>query len=168
VATENKVSDLKLTIVKKVLGSLEELLSSTQSPIEELFLLQFLLLSDEFKITAYGIYDGAEMVGLYPCAETEWYGHKVIITPQYKIENYLTVDFKINLPDKNKTIIIECDGHEFHEKTKEQAQKDKKRDRKLANQEFFVLRFTGSEIYNDPQKCIKEVESLIIRLARGR
>lgn len=54
------------------------------------------------------------------------------------------------------------DGHEFHEKTKQQAQYDKKRDRKLTKLGYKILRFTGSEIYNDVRKCIMEVEDLII------
>jgi very-short-patch-repair endonuclease len=53
-------------------------------------------------------------------------------------------------------IIIECDGHNFHEKTKEQAQKDKERDRNLQLEGYQVIRFTGSEIFNSPAKCAAE------------
>ena len=45
-------------------------------------------------------------------------------------------------------IAVECDGHEFHEKTKQQAARDKARDRD---------RFTGSEIWKDPGACADEV-----------
>lgn len=54
-------------------------------------------------------------------------------------------------------IIIECDGHEFHERTKEQAQSDKQRDRNLQLSGHFVLRFTGSEIFESPRRCAYEV-----------
>jgi very-short-patch-repair endonuclease len=57
-------------------------------------------------------------------------------------------------------VIVECDGHDFHEKTKEQAQRDKSRDRYLTSQGYRVLRFTGSEIYRDAEKCAKEVAAL--------
>ncbi|MFH1538777.1 MAG: DUF559 domain-containing protein [bacterium] len=54
-------------------------------------------------------------------------------------------------------IIVECDGHDFHEKTKGQAKKDKQRDRILQSTGFKVFRFTGSEIWDDPIKCVDEV-----------
>ena len=49
---------------------------------------------------------------------------------------------------------VECDGHDFHEKTKEQAARDKKRDRDLQALGYRVLRFSGSEIYRDVNACI--------------
>lgn len=53
-------------------------------------------------------------------------------------------------------LFIECDGHNFHEKTKEQAAKDKSRDRAFAKAGYHIIRFTGSEIYNDPLRCARE------------
>jgi hypothetical protein len=53
--------------------------------------------------------------------------------------------------------IIECDGHDFHEKTKEQAARDKARDRYFSVNGWHVLRFTGSEIYADALECSTEV-----------
>lgn len=58
--------------------------------------------------------------------------------------------------------IVECDGHEFHEKTKAQAARDKKRDRYLQSEGYPVLRFTGSEIYRDPQARAMEVLNSIM------
>jgi very-short-patch-repair endonuclease len=54
-------------------------------------------------------------------------------------------------------IIVECDGHEYHERTKEQARRDKKRDRFFTAKGFKVLRFTGSEIWADPDSCAEEI-----------
>ncbi len=54
-------------------------------------------------------------------------------------------------------IIVECDGHEFHEKTKEQAAHDKRRDRALFSEGWPVLRFTGSEIRADAAGCARQV-----------
>lgn len=48
--------------------------------------------------------------------------------------------------------VVELDGHDFHERTKEQASRDKKRDRDLAAIGLPVIRFTGSDIYKDPVK----------------
>ncbi|KAA0117930.1 DUF559 domain-containing protein [Methylobacterium sp. P1-11] len=59
--------------------------------------------------------------------------------------------------DKNHMAVVECDGHEFHERTKEQAQRDRSRDRRLQEAGYRVFRFTGSEIYRDPLGCAREV-----------
>jgi hypothetical protein len=45
---------------------------------------------------------------------------------------------------------LECDGHDFHERTKEQAERDKERDRNIQAAGWEVARFTGSEITRDP------------------
>lgn len=58
-------------------------------------------------------------------------------------------------------LIVECDGHDFHEKTKQQAKRDKKRDRTLMAMGYHVMRFTGSEIWNDPRKVVQEALSFV-------
>ena len=55
------------------------------------------------------------------------------------------------------TVIVECDGHDFHERTKEQAARDKKRDRYFQASGNPVLRFTGSEIYKDAWGCASQI-----------
>lgn len=80
---------------------------------------------------------------------------------QEKIEKY-TVDFLIQV-DENKYIVIECDGHEFHEKTKEQAKHDKERDRFLQKEGYPVYRFTGSEIFNNPFQVLSEIEEILYK-----
>lgn len=56
-----------------------------------------------------------------------------------------------------RIMIVECDGHDFHERTKEQARRDKKRDRYFQSKGYKVLRFTGSEIWADPDACVEEI-----------
>lgn len=63
-------------------------------------------------------------------------------------------------------LIVECDGHEFHEKTKDQAEADKARDRTLQTVGYPVFRFTGSRLYREPFACAREC--LIALLSRGR
>ena len=60
-------------------------------------------------------------------------------------------------PKNNVEIIVECDGHEFHEKTKEQVKRNNERDLALKKEGYEVLHFSGSQIYNDYAKCVKEV-----------
>lgn len=66
------------------------------------------------------------------------------------------------------SLVVECDGHDFHEKTKEQAKRDKSRDRDLQAAGITVLRFTGSEIYNDINQCIIDIELVIKQLINER
>ena len=54
-------------------------------------------------------------------------------------------------------LAVEVDGHEFHEKTKQQARRDKQRDRDIARAGYTILRFTGSEVYADPFKVADEI-----------
>lgn len=82
------------------------------------------------------------------------------IEPQKKVGKYI-VDFVISVLDertgKRHFLAVECDGHEFHERTKEQAKKDRSRDRHLQDLGFTVYRFTGSEIHNDPIECAQTI-----------
>lgn len=58
-------------------------------------------------------------------------------------------------------IDIECDGHDYHERTKEQAARDKARDRALVAEGYSILRFTGSEIWHRPEQCVDEIGEVI-------
>ena len=60
----------------------------------------------------------------------------------------------------------EIDGHDFHERTKDQAKRDKSRDRYLTAEGFRIFRYTGSEIYNDSGKAIREVANYLVTEAR--
>lgn len=59
--------------------------------------------------------------------------------------------------DKGPVIVIEVDGHDYHERTSTQAQRDRSRDRFLTKRGATVLRFTGREVWQDPRRCAWEV-----------
>jgi very-short-patch-repair endonuclease len=67
---------------------------------------------------------------------------------------------------KPVSLIVECDGHDFHEKTKAQAAKDKRRDRALKFAGNEIIHFTGSEIWKDPWKCAREAVEYMRQLAK--
>lgn len=69
------------------------------------------------------------------------------------------VDFLIEKWDNPNPIrvVVECDGHDFHERTKAQAAHDRSRDRYMLTRGLPVLRFTGSEIHADPFKCAAQI-----------
>lgn len=89
-----------------------------------------------------------------------------VLVPQYSVGQY-RVDFvfgdarKLTLRD---CMAIELDGHEWHERTKEQAARDKARDRYLSRTFGRVIHFTGSEIYNDIGECFVEVARIFASL----
>lgn len=59
------------------------------------------------------------------------------------------------------TVAVEADGHDFHERTKEQASRDRGRDRTFQLSGIPILRFTGSEIHRDAFGCGKQVETCV-------
>lgn len=62
-----------------------------------------------------------------------------------------------------RKLIVECDGHDYHERTKEQAAKDRSRDRELNGAGYDVFRFTGSELWRDPWGCAEQVYTWALR-----
>lgn len=92
------------------------------------------------------------------------------LVPQAEIEgNDLTSDWRIRADFllicgryrvHRKVFAIECDGHEWHEKTKEQVARDKLRDRRLILDGIVPIRFSGSEIHNRADACAQYIRSL--------
>ena len=76
------------------------------------------------------------------------------VIPQATIGDY-RADFLIEF--SGRKIVVECDGHDFHEKTKAQAAHDRARDRYMQGLGYRVYRYTGSEIWKDVQKCVQEI-----------
>jgi very-short-patch-repair endonuclease len=60
-----------------------------------------------------------------------------------------------------RLLVVECDGHDYHERTKEQAARDRSRDRAMTLSDIKVLRFTGSEIHRDPAGCAEQVSTAL-------
>lgn len=77
-------------------------------------------------------------------------------------------DFLLYVGDEDERFFccvdIECDGHDYHERTKEQARHDRTRDRRLLAAGIPTIRFTGSEINRDPRGCAVECVSTVISL----
>jgi len=53
-------------------------------------------------------------------------------------------------------LVVECDGHDFHDRTKEQSSRDRARDRALTGFGLQVFRFTGADICKDVMGCARE------------
>jgi hypothetical protein len=52
---------------------------------------------------------------------------------------------------------VELDGHDFHERTKQQVNHRNRRDRILQRSGWQVFHFSGSELHGKPQECAEEV-----------
>src|SRR5690606_25396634 len=53
-------------------------------------------------------------------------------------------------------LAVELDGHDFHERTRQQASYDRARDRELLRQGVPTIRFTGHDVYRDANQCARE------------
>lgn len=84
----------------------------------------------------------------------------LVLRQQAKIDDR-RVDFLIHCYSRRmqkwRRLIVECDGHEFHERTKAQAARDKSRDRAAIIDDYDSFRFTGSEIWHDPWGCAEQI-----------
>ncbi len=147
-----------------------EIFDECESPIERLFLLAPFLQGCDA--------NGARIERVFLVVPLNDGDGEIWIRPQYKVSDWSVadaqivarVDFELTLRADSvwSTILIECDGHEFHDKTKEQAAADKARDRRVVALGHRIMRFTGSEIYASPQKCFNEVVSALRFLAEEK
>ena len=64
--------------------------------------------------------------------------------------------------DLERKVIIECDGYESHH-TKQQRNKDTERENNLKLAGYSFIRFTGSQIYNDPYKCVLQAIAFCLK-----
>lgn len=119
-----------------------------KSPIEQVF------------ITAFDLYvmlENKEPVFLFSQMPIE------IGTKKYIADFYFEEDVYVNKFNTDKKIIIECDGHQFHQKTKEQVKHDNEREYDLKMAGYEILRFSGSQIYNEPLKCAEDTYNYIMK-----
>lgn len=107
-------------------------------------------------------------VSINPTASADRSINCVGIFPQYHIGDY-RVDFLVAVVDliEKNCVVVECDGHDFHEKTKSQVARDKKRDRAITADGYAILRFSGSEVWADAGKCAQEVMRVVCHRAMG-
>lgn len=80
------------------------------------------------------------------------------LTPQVEAHGY-RIDFVVTpeKPMRGFKFAIELDGHEFHERTKEQATRRNRRDRELAAAGWTVVHVSGSELYRQPYETVSEI-----------
>lgn len=62
-------------------------------------------------------------------------------------------------------VVVECDGFNFHDRTRDQACRDRARDRYMQREGYVIARFAGDEIVERPFECAFDVYDLILRNA---
>ncbi len=129
-----------------------EQLKKCASPIEELLLCSIAQQFPWFEWNA----------NLDPGAPIAWsHERRCAIYAQHRVDRW-RLDFAIIHRDFR--MCVECDGHDYHERTKAQAERDRSRDRHLTADGWKVLRFTGSEIWRDPRDRGRELLNLVTDL----
>lgn len=108
-----------------------------ESPVEEIFLVAFSVIS---------ILRTGGCIPIHP--------QECVDTPNGKA---YYPDFTLRSKDERTLIAIEIDGHEFHEKTKEQVEYRNKRDMQLKMAGYEILRFSGTEINKDVFGCVDSI-----------
>lgn len=159
----------KLELLESEVSQLRELLFRCESPLEQRLLLALI---DTFVAEPRGGIDDLHLSGMLTFPDIDRFN--ITIRQQYKISvrgKEYRADFLVSLEHRDSSaddwtrllqLVVEVDGHEFHERTKAQAQYDKSRDRAFTKQGFLVLRFTGSEVFRSPEIVAGEIESFLI------
>jgi len=126
------------------------------SPIEELFATAFLFCNAMRNDPVAVISDKSE---------TTKDGRRWFIEPQVTLLG-ARVDFLIGVYPKvdGQFVIVECDGHDFHERTPKQAARDRSRDRAFQAAGYKIFRFTGTEIHRKPSECARDVVKELLKM----
>lgn len=87
--------------------------------------------------------------------------------PHFELESQHEVEaggsrYRLDFAIPEFSIGIELDGHEFHEKTKEQVTYRNQRDRHLQAAGWTVFHFSGSELYRDQVAVVTAVREVAV------
>jgi len=159
--------------IRDIAYDLEDAINLSQSPIEKALFLAFIIVGREIFTTVTYVRNGVksgdndlrgmDILYIEPQAQLGEYRVDFLLTVKETVpdhDNYRTLLDGSEIPGNKeliRKIIVECDGHDYHERTKDQAKKDKSRDRMLQKIGYRVFRYTGSEIWGDVFKCAQEV-----------
>ena len=81
--------------------------------------------------------------------------NNISVIPQYSVGKY-RADFLV----EDTNFLVECDGFDHH-RTVEQIKSDNERERFFMKQGYVVIRFSGTEINNDPDACCQEIMDIV-------
>ena len=123
-----------------------------ESPIEQIFDFAYQIL----------IFDRGGTIPDLFLESQEWI---TVANKDYRADFYYDTEYNFKCHYKCEhdfKLIIECDGHNFHEKTKKQVKYNNERDYNLKNAGYDILHFSGSQIFNEPFKCANNTMNYIL------
>jgi len=91
-------------------------------------------------------------------------GGSFVLVPQWSVNEVGLVDLAVFVPGLNyrrPMVVVECDGHLFHERTPERASKDRRRLRILQRLGIPVLPFTGTDVVRNSEELTQEIVEFI-------
>jgi hypothetical protein len=103
-------------------------------------------------------------------AEAKIDGGSFVLVPQWSVNQVGLVDLAVFIPGLEPwrpVVVAECDGHPFHERTPEQASKDRRRVRMLQRLGTLVLPFTGTDIVRGSEESAQEIVETIHARVNG-
>jgi hypothetical protein len=122
-----------------------------ESPIEAIFQVWWHAVG-LFRVDPAGV-----ILSLFPQHEVALDDHKYRLdfTVGYQDPDLLWAAHLLKIPAWK--IGVELDGHNWHERTKEQVAIRNSRDRELLQAGWIIFHYSGSELYRDPVRCVTEV-----------
>lgn len=176
VPTNEKVEERRTELLVDHAAWVDQVLAKCESPIEQLLALAFL--RDGFRETDVNGKDWHRVVWPYihfpkpgedyVALVDRYMGAAVVLQAGVTVRaaTGTSCDYRLDAAVflAGTRIAVEVDGHDFHERTKEQAQRDKERDRNLTAAGWHPIRFTGSEVYRDPDRAASDVHRMLTQL----
>lgn len=150
---EQEISSTVSWFEQKLRLEVANALPICESPIERVLLTSLIACKE-----VYHTYDTVMIYGRARSGLPQIPFDGLHVYPQVSIDGY-RLDFLAIYRFENDLIhtVIELDGHNFHERTKQQASHDKRRDRHFTKKGWQVLRYTGSDVWRSPSDCAREI-----------
>lgn len=163
---QNKANDMA-DMESSLTFCMEKIEDASLTPIEQIFIIAFAIytawyIPDDDDPNKF-IYNGIDCA--FQSKEEIEYGNKKYIADFSidfsQIEEYGYNDYLSEHPYMSKfKYIIELDGHEYHS-TKKQRNNDYERENNLKELGYNVIRFTGSQVFNNPLSCVDKMIKII-------
>jgi hypothetical protein len=86
-----------------------------------------------------------------------------VLVPQLNLPDVGRVDYAIFVPQvstQEPLLVIEIDGHDYHERTPDQASNDNRRDRALQRQGIPSFRFTATDVLRKNDDHAQEIAQI--------
>lgn len=154
---ERLLSSVQDGVRELVADTIEYVADQTESPIETLLGATMIVAMKLQRSSSHFVF-------CHHDEELAWAHSRFLWMAQYPWRKY-RIDWVLRVRGaKQPYIFVECDGHNFHERTKEQAERDRAKDREIQQAGIPILRFTGREIYRDSAECCAQIISFLKRL----